>query len=116
MTGLRGLPYLVVLERKDAPGEDLSAYEVDQPALEIVLPMPEAREREEASLSEYSSTATEASESQQEDLSAPTLVIPKSPLALGMTHHGSQKRKAIEEPARSTGTLPESAGRTKPAL
>ena len=45
MSGLRGMPYLLVRERTDAPGEDVSPKEVQQPAEEIPVEIPSAGQR-----------------------------------------------------------------------
>ena len=83
MSGLRGLPCLLVLERKDRPGADLPAKQVQQPAAEIPVPdldeQPEASPSEhdgsssetDATSSDHDSTPSEAPESEQDKPPAP---------------------------------------------
>ena len=71
MSRLHGLPYVVALERKDAPGSDLFAAQVQQPAEEISVghtSIPsEVRSDQEAALGE---TFARVSEGGRDEISA----------------------------------------------
>ena len=49
MSGLSGVPYVLVLERKDVPGASLLAKQVQQPAAEILVEIPDVVPRFENS-------------------------------------------------------------------
>ena len=70
MSGLRGLPCLLVLERKDRPGADLPAKQVQQPAAEI--PVPDLDEQPEASPSEHDGSSSETDATSSDHDSTPS--------------------------------------------
>ena len=66
MSGLSGVPYVLVLERKDAPGANLVAKQAQQPAAEILVEIPDVVPRFENSTGSESE-GFDVSDSQEDD-------------------------------------------------
>ena len=66
MSGLSGVPYVLVLERKDVPGANLVAKQVQQPAAEILVEIPDVVPRFENSTGSESE-GFDVSDSQEDD-------------------------------------------------